>query len=336
MKYEKYQVEDFIKDEFFVAWVLATDDSAAQFWDKWLKANPEKRTAVAQAKEFVLSLHYKDQSSLSDSEYSLIFERILRDNEEQAPVRSRIDKKIIYGIAASVILLIAAFLSGITVDDSEKEVVINQLKVTTDFGQRRTIKLPDGTLVKLNAGSSIEYPEVFGNQHRSVKLRGEAYFDVVKKTNLPFIIESNDLTTEVLGTTFNIAAYPEDRAISVAVVSGKVRISNGDGALEVLDPAELGVFDKQDKSIKKGTYGPDLLAWYHGVLIFENESLPNVFTRLSKWYGVTFEFEDGLDLGGTYSGKYQNKSLKLVLEGISYTTKIKYSINQKRVSIMKE
>ncbi len=334
MKYEHYQVEDFIKDEFFVSWITESDPTANQFWEKWLKANPEKRVEVERAREFIRSVQYKQSGQLSDPEYSLMFEKLLRSSEMRSDShRRKRYPKYIYGVAASIILLITAYFHFQLSKKERQHSEVSQLRVATEFGQRKTIQLPDGTIVKLNIGSSIEYPEKFEEDLRKVRLSGEAYFDVAKTKNQPFVIQSSELMTEVLGTSFNVSAYPENDTIAVSVVSGLVKISNEAGDVELLSPSDMGIFNKNSKTINKRIYDPEVLSWYHGILIFKNEPLPKVFEKLERWYGVEFEFEEGISLEGTYSGKYQNKSLELILEGISLTAHIKYSMNQKNVSI---
>lgn len=332
MDYKQFQVQDFLADEFFVSWVLKDDYATAHFWEKWLKANPEKRADVEQAKELIRSVNYRNTSRLTDTEYSSIFEKVLRASETNQRNIYPWFEKYSFRIAASIVfILVALFLY-----QRKPETIVESPElriVKTEFGQRRTIKLPDGTMVKLNVGSSIEYPEKFENSNRKVELTGEAFFDVTEDKTKPFIIKSGDLMTEVLGTSFNLSAYPERDTITVAVVSGMVMVSSESGIEEVLSPTDLGVFNKQNKSILKKKFDDDVLAWSDGILIIENQPLPDVFNMLERWYGVEIEYAEGMTLEGTYSGRYQNKSLELVLEGISYTSHIKYIINHKKILI---
>ncbi len=332
MDYKYFQVQDFLSDEFFVSWVIDGDQAATHFWEKWLRAHPEKRIEVERAKELIKSIDYKYTDRLSDAEYSMIFERLLRADDEASLQSRRNHHKYIYGIAASIVLLIVAFFGYQELEPTATP-TMQSLQVSTEYGQRRTIKLPDGTLVKLNTGSSLEFPEKFEREVREVKLIGEAYFEVAENKSKPFIIQSGGLFTEVLGTSFNLCAYPESDSITVSVITGRVKISNKAGSHQVLSPADMGIFSKESKSISKRNFDEDILAWSKGILIIENKSLPEVFNKLEKWYGVEFEFASGIKLEGTYSGRYQNKSLELILEGISTTSHIKYSINGKKILI---
>ncbi len=332
MDYKQFQVQDFLADEFFVSWVLNEDAVSSHFWEKWLNANPEKRGDVEQAKEIIRSVNYRQTNRLSDDEYSAIFEKLIRVSQNTQSNNHSGFKKYAFRIAASIIfILVALFLY-----QREPDVIVASTDfkiVKTEFGQRRTIRLPDGSTVKLNAGSSIEYPEVFGKESRIVELFGEAYFEVTENKAQPFIIHSGGLTTEVIGTSFNLSAYPEMDSIKVAVVSGMVKISNNEGGHQVLSPTDMGVFSKQSKSILRRKFEADILAWAQGILVIENKPLPQVFDMLGRWYGVEFQIKDGVNLTGTYSGRYQNKSLELVLQGISYTSHLKYSMNNNKILI---
>ena len=333
MDYKQYKVQDFLGDEYFVSWVIDEDPAATQFWEKWLRTNSEKRLEVERAKELIKSVNYKYTDRLTDTEYSQIFERLLRADEAAASPSGYRYKRLVYGIAAAIALLIVALIGYQETYEPVEELAIQQVEVSTEFGQRKTIKLPDGSIVKLNIGSSLEFPERFDMATRTVKLTGEGYFDVAEDKSKPFIIQSGGLFTEVLGTSFNLCAYPELDSITVSVVTGRVKISNESGVHQVLSPADMGIYSRQTQSILKTKYDEDILAWYSGILIIENKPLTEVFSQLERWYGVEFEIADGVNLEGTYSGRYQNKSLELILEGISTTSHINYSIDNKKIRI---
>ncbi|CAM9971303.1 unnamed protein product, partial [Chrysoparadoxa australica] len=204
MDYKHFEVQDFLADEFFVSWVLNEDATSTHFWEKWLKANPEKRAQIEKAKELIRSVHYKHTNRLTDTEYSSMFEKVLRTSESHQIYVLGWLSKYAFRIAASVIfILVALFLY----QRNENEIPTSPdfRLAKTELGQRRTIKLSDGTMIKLNVGSSLEYPESFNQTSRRVTLVGEAYFDVAENTQKPFIIESGDLITEVIGTSFNLS-----------------------------------------------------------------------------------------------------------------------------------
>tara|TARA_Y100001972_G_scaffold128834_1_gene192031 strand:+ start:2325 stop:3332 length:1008 start_codon:yes stop_codon:yes gene_type:complete len=333
MDYKQYKIQDFLGDEYFVSWVIDGDPSATHFWEKWLRANPEKRLEVERAKELIKSVNYKHTDRLTDAEYSQIFERLLRTDGFATTRSGKGSYRYAYRIAATVVLLIVALIGYQEIQQPAEELVVQQVEISTEFGQRKTIKLPDGSVVKLNIGSSLEFPERFEGNTRTVKLTGEGYFEVAENKVKPFIIQTGGLLTEVLGTSFNLCAYTELDSITVAVVTGRVKISNESGLHQVLSPADMGIYSKQTQSIHKSKYDEDDLAWYSGTLIIENKPLPEVFRQLERWYGVEFEMAENMSLDGTYSGRYHNKSLELILEGIRTTSHINYTINNKKILI---
>lgn len=340
MDYKYFQAEDFLQNEFFLDWVLRPNPESDHFWVNWINGHPEKRKEVEVAKELVKSIHYQEYNSLKPNEYSLLMENILQHREPKRLARYiGFAFRNSFKIAAGVSLLIALFFaSGIDYSDKDTVQEVPQVSWTitsTLYGQKKTIHLPDGTKVIMNSGSTIEYPTDFSTSDtRTVKFQGEAFFDVSHNPQKPFVIESGALTTRVLGTSFNLNSFEEEEEVSVSVLSGKVEIKSETGETALLLPNEMGVFNKAKQDINQKHFDKNkLVAWTHGILLFENEDLSEIISRLEKWYGVSFVILDGVKLEGKYSGEYKRKSLELVLEGLSYTSNFNYKINQKTITI---
>lgn len=332
MNYKEYETEDFLEDEFFVEWVLNPTVETEHFWENWISANREKLKEIEEAKELICAIKYEKENQIPEKEYSSLFEIILRENHKKNNRFFIWLPKHTYRVAASVLLLLTFAFFYIWKSEPKEEVLFHT--ISTNYGQKKTITLPDGSKVKLNSGSIVSYSDKFGETKRELALDGEAYFDVSKDIEKPFIIKTHSLTTTVLGTSFSIRNYSEDNQISVAVITGKVALNDNKGNQEVLRSSDLGIFHKQDMTLEKSHFLPDeYLGWIEGYLYFNNEPLPVIFQRLEKWYGVTIVVDDGLNLPGRYSGKYQNRSLETVLEGISFTSQFEFIINDKKVKI---
>jgi ferric-dicitrate binding protein FerR (iron transport regulator) len=175
----------------------------------------------------------------------------------------------------------------------EKEVLpVAMLHVEAATGERKEVILPDSSHVWLNAGSSVDYPTAFQGGERNVGLTGEAFFDVTRDPAHPFVIRTGALRTRVVGTSFNIKAYPEDSAIAVSVVTGRVKVSSAHTSVDLL-PDQQAVYGKSgDQLIARPCPGAGALAvWKEGKLQFRNEPLHKVVRTLERRYGVSIGLE---------------------------------------------
>ena len=342
MPYEEYTELDFLEDEYFQQWVRTPDESTEHFWQNWLRNHPEKSLTVKKAKFLLESLEYGEGHKLSSKQYTSALENIIKYNRKfgvQLKSGAEIKLRKIWWAAAASMLLIALVI-GITrimiKDVPPKQGSITYIVKEVPAGVKTTIQLPDGTTVKLNSGSTIKYPEIFDANSRQVRLTGEAFFEVVKDVHRPFIVTSGNLTTEVLGTSFNVKAYGNESICKVAVVTGLVRVSKTNGNTIVVEPSSMAVLDKDKDIMDKRHYDiRSELGWKDGILVFKNTPFSDVFKQLENWYGIDIEIEHGMSFLGGYTGSYQNETLKNVLDGISYTYEFKYKITDDEVIIYK-
>ena len=204
---------------------------------------------------------------------------------------------------------------------------ISQLVIP--HGSSSRIVLNDSTVVWLNAGSSLIYPSKFGSKNREVVLFGEAFFDVAKNKDKPFIVQTTALEITVLGTRFNISAYPEDKTIQTVLETGSVAIrkinrTNRDKEI-ILKPNQLVSYDKLTKlSEVKDVNTEFYISWTYGLLTFENRDLNRVVKTIERYYDIRIQFENPLLGSIKISGKLdltQGKSEVIeYLEKVSLTT----------------
>lgn len=178
--------------------------------------------------------------------------------------------------------------------------------VTTPRGGQYQIILPDGSKVWLNAASSLKFPTVFSGKNRYVELQGEAYFEVTKNKNLPFIVKSTDQLIEVLGTHFDINNYPEEPQAKTTLLEGRVKAGSGKGAV-YLDPGQQAVVSKADSpgniKVLKDIDTEESIAWKNGNFQFENASIETVMRQMSRWYNVDIEYSGKIP-GDHFSGSF--------------------------------
>ncbi|MDN5211371.1 FecR domain-containing protein [Fulvivirgaceae bacterium BMA12] len=327
MEYEDYTEYDFLEDEFFVRWVRNYDKETNQFWQQWIQDHPEKLETVLIAKQTIQSLGYKQKHKLSREEKEDMFNHIRKKNRHvinQAP-RSRNSSVFIRVAAVLVIIMIATFsyyhLSNRENADAE---VISYISKVNPAGRKTTFKLSDGTRIKLNASSTIKYPKNFAPDSRIVYLEGEAFFEVTRDENRPFLVVTEGITTKVLGTSFYVKNDLQQKDIQVALVSGKVSVLDEGGNTIMLAPNEMVTYSHN--TIAKGSFDRDLVfGWVDNKLIFHKEDAAEVVKQLEKWYGVQFVMEKEQMFEGLFSGVFENESLENVLKGIRYGSEFSFT-----------
>lgn len=224
-------------------------------------------------------------------------------------------------------------------------------EVVSRKGSRSNIKLPDGTRVWLNADSKLTYVSDFSGPQREVTLSGEAYFDVVKDASRPFIIHTDKINIRVLGTAFNVKAYPTDAVIETALIHGKIEVTYTDRPSEkiILKPNEKLVIRKdQQTRAEPATALPKIqlnnlipigdslipeTAWMDDKLVFSNETLANIAAMLERRFDVEVEVRSTDVAAFTYTGIFEKESLAKILELLSVSQAFHYQITESRVII---
>ena len=190
-------------------------------------------------------------------------------------------------IAATLILIVAV---GITHYKSHKSNPQNQLtEITTPYGQQSSFILPDSSIVYLNAGSKLKYPKHFATNKRMVTLEGEAFFDVKHKTTQPFIIQTGKVSTTVLGTSFNVKAFPKESHIAITVKTGKVGVvfkeKNHPAIINFLLPdQQIQIDTKTGKTNKDEINAEAICDWRNYRMFFYNASLKEITSTIERTY----------------------------------------------------
>ncbi|WP_341216046.1 FecR domain-containing protein [uncultured Wocania sp.] len=204
------------------------------------------------------------------------------------------------------------------------------------YGKHFQVKLSDGTLVDLNAGSSLRYPINFIEGHdRKVFASGELYFNVAKDEAHPFIVNANDINVEVLGTQFNISSYPEDTHINTVLVEGSVSISSEQTAERtLLKPGFLASWDKNTKQMVVDEADIEMhTAWISGKIIFRHISFDNVIRKLERHYNVTI-VNNNVDIGDRYlAASFDVETIEEVFAAFKEYYGIDYSITSNIIII---
>jgi len=199
----------------------------------------------------------------------------------------------------------------------------NQMAISTPKGGQYRIKLPDGTMVWLNAATTLRYPQHFNEGERTVELEGEAYFEVKPirskqlRTPVPFLVKTHKQTVEVLGTAFNVSAYEDEESVKTTLVQGTVRVSH-----YTLEHKKTAIILKpgEQSSVQNGrgqVSEVDLMSfisWRKGVFYFNETQLTDAMNQLSRWYDVEIVYQGKIPNTYFYGEISRNKSLATVLE----------------------
>lgn len=235
------------------------------------------------------------------------------------------------GAAAAVMLVVGRFVFNAPAP-SAQPVKVSQ--VAALYGQRKMVRLEDGSVVHLNSGSRIRYPEHFRKSKREVELDGEAFFTVKRDTIRPFLVRSGRLVTQVLGTSFNIKYRQNTDNTAVSLSSGSVQVrqigGKGPGRVVQLIPGEQLIYTRQKEGFEVRPFNRDeVFSWQRGILNFRKSSLPEVVEKLENWYGVQVVMSGKIPHNKNawqYSGNYENQSLTNVLTGIAFVKKFSFRI----------
>ncbi|RKD88170.1 FecR family protein [Mangrovibacterium diazotrophicum] len=296
-------------------------------------------------------LVYEDWKSfdLPDIEFgadeNLKFNRLLDNihsklNKTQRVARTRnVSRFIGWATKAAAILFIPVLsilcytvYNQVKQPSSLADMMVDSVEVSAPVGSITTVKLSDGTTVHLNYGSKISYPRIFTGKKRELKLKGEGFFEVAHNPEKPFIVEANGLNVKVLGTKFNVQAYPGQNVVSTTLVEGKVELEHATGQgsakqLGAMKPGQHVEYFINSGKIEStiGNTGK-YIGWKDGLLMFENSDIEEVVDRLGRKFNVDFVVDDDLrDL--TYTVTFIDEPLSQILELMKEITPIRYRIS---------
>ncbi|MBC8987974.1 FecR family protein [Pedobacter sp. N36a] len=284
---------------------------------------PDKTLHVPQeqiSESGINAVHQKAMLTLADGKTITLDEVKNGEIAEQGgiTITKTKDGQLVYEVAAN--------------EGAVKENAFN--KIETPKGGQYQINLPDGTKVWLNAASSLSYPASFTGDKRAVKLIGEAYFEVAKQNGMPFIVQSKGQEVVVLGTHFNVNAYPDEEQIKTTLLEGTVKVKLVHSAASaLLKPGQQSIIDENQLDVNAVDVS-EVIAWKEGYFLFQDEDIRSMMRKIEKWYDVEVIYAANISpkkIGGRIS---RNKSLDYVLKTLSKTDKFNFKVEGRRVTVM--
>lgn len=231
----------------------------------------------------------------------------------------------------SKIIKLDGKLSYDPTNKNSREIVYNT--ISTPKGGQYQLELPDGSQVWLNATSSIHFPTSFTGTERRIEITGEAYFEIAKNPNMPFIVTVSNSEVQVLGTHFNINAYNDEDNVKTTLLEGSVRFVN-DGSVNILKPGQQAQLTKEGTTKVVSDVNVDnVVAWKNGMFDFENASIETVMRQLSRWYDVEIEYKGKTD-DLFIAEMRRNIKLSDALKALELTGKVKFDIQDKKIIVM--
>ncbi|HRP57808.1 FecR family protein, partial [Agriterribacter sp.] len=334
MNYTAFEAEDFMLDESFQNYCLGVHEEDVIFWEEWIKKNQHKSATVKQAKDLYLSFtgnHSAETFAADRKAFHLLAEEHFSNETTEGAVTIQpgfveppaAGRRWLYATAVAATVAGILFWATRNYDNSfenhrqEAQLKYNSTEVSK-AGERKSIQLPDGTKVMLNAGSTIHIAEGFNTGSRELTLVGEAFFDVVHNAESPFIIHTSAMDIKVLGTTFNVRAYPGDKTSETSLLKGSVEVTLRDNKKKkiYLRPNEKIILPNitavpaaeknklTDKDAATGNFKITGLtynktdstltevSWTENRLAFNDNSFETIAAELERWYNITISFTD--------------------------------------------
>lgn len=299
---------------------------------EWIRKNPENHKVFNILKAEYIASTFKDVPNNNSDFFFERFKNIIK--------KRKLDK---YLYAAASIFVLFLFLwnannksNNTVIQDNPQVVSTNiipeEINLITYRGDKKEIYLPDGSKIVLNAESELIYPKEFNDSIREVTLIGEAFFDIKRNVNKPFIVNTNSIKIKVLGTSFNVKSYDKDKKVETTLVTGKVELIKDKETPIVLAPSQKAVFYKKENKLEiEEVKSLEVVAWKEGKLIFKKTSLQEVVIDLERKYNVKININSQKLLNYEYTGTFDNLSIDEVLKLLTISSPIEYSIKNGKI-----
>jgi transmembrane sensor len=315
MKYNYTKIEDFLNDDSFVQWVLFKTDN--EKWNTFMNENHNKNFLIEEARQYILEIKNNEDSQTLNQQnvWNNIMIDIRGDDNGYAVVP--IWRRPIFSWAASIFLLLGIGFMAWNVYQKDYETAyyslvetIEKTNVITEVINKNdkplAVKLEDGSVITLEKNSRLSYPIHFDKDKRMVILSGEAFFDIAKSPKRPFYVYANEVITKVLGTSFRIRAYEDDKKVTVKVKTGKVSVYN-QGKLLLDDPElnalivlpnQQAIYSRQTENLNKRLVEVPMPITEDVTSAlpskFDEVSVVKIFEIIEKRYGVKLIFNESI------------------------------------------
>ncbi len=346
MPEEYRRPEDFATDDSFVNFCFNSRQEDVDFWENWLAMHPDKRHVAEMGRELVFLVSVRLPPERRQAEWEK-----LAAAAEPSPARQRGRKRWAWALTTAALALAGiVYFRGKPGAPSPQNPRVALQRYATPAGTQDSMRLPDGTLVRLNAGSQMTWHEGTGPAApREVTLSGEAFFDVAPDVAHPFLIHTRALDIRVLGTSFNVKAYPGDQTVEASLIRGSIEVAfHKDPARRIVLKPHEKIIVREDSALSAAPSGdpqsrhagdepgaftvapmrpepllegaPGETAWLDGKLVFRAEAFDGLAKQLERKYGVQIHFTDPSLLDYHFTGIFSTETLDQALHALQLTS----------------
>ncbi|HEY4285944.1 MAG TPA: FecR family protein [Puia sp.] len=356
MDISSYSTEDFVCNESFRNYCNGSDPAAVRFWKDWIAGHPEKVEPVREAQKLISILNARQGNVLEQlgqlkdgiDRFELLKAAMAGDRE--SPVAPRINWKYAAAVAAAL-LLVTSTLYLLVPRKPATSTVLSAPAAFIHSGNepRKTVVLPDGSVVILHSNTTLVLGENFGRASREITLSGEALFDIASNEGHPFIVHTSSINVEVLGTLFNVNAYPHSTYTETSLFRGKVAVSLKDHPDRriILTPSQKWVVTNMPKanapvedkkvplSVDPVNHKAKEIAWVRSRIKIEDEPLETIAAKLESWYGIPIVFTDSEVKGYRYSGTFESETVVKALEALQLSYPFNFRVEKDTIFVGK-
>jgi ferric-dicitrate binding protein FerR (iron transport regulator) len=352
-KEEKRAIVNYLTNEF------STTDS--KILNRWLEKSEGNKLIFDQFSAIWLASSHNNLSKQIDSD------KAWNDLQNRINIHNKKTRSTVWNeiLRIAAVFVIALFLGGLGYHflDKGRDIISEPLFVEyfSPLGSRSFVQLADGSKVWLNAGSTLKYQNTFGTNNREIILSGEAFFEVKKNKDLPFVVKTSEIDIIALGTKFNVKAYCEEKTIETTLIEGSVKLESTSVKLSddlFLKPNEKAVFTKKSQTVElianqkqnidqakleqvkpkleiiQSVEPEPIISWKEKRWVINNEKLGNLAVKLERRYDVNFIFDNDVLKEYAFRGTLEDETLEQIMEAIKLTAPVKYVIDKKTVYVM--
>ncbi len=310
--------------------------------ESWLRASEKNRVKLEKTKDLLnkTKTYFENKKFDSTDAWKNVHLKIHPAQSGNLQLKRTGKEVILKFYKYAAILLVVLLLGSITYISFKNKLPVQNLSVTATNQVVNDYELPDGSLVTLNRNSKLSYPQHFKKDTREVTITGEAFFDVKPNSKKPFIINAGDLQIRVVGTSFNVCAYPETETVEVVVESGKVQVThkNTDPTVKnnevFLLPGEKSILFNQSKKLEKlVNTDPNIISWKTHDLVFNEVALGEVIHCLNKVYDINIQVKEPELNNLVLTAHFDKKPVDFILNVIRLTFNLNLSGENEHFSL---
>lgn len=356
----KQETAGLLADERFINYCFGRNANDIAYWEGYLRAHPDEKEHFEELKAIVLLTSRSVKNKEVQSQLQKLKQGIhYRESITMDPVRSKYNTHV-WKVAAMISgILLTGMLTWFYFSAKQgSRVETVSLKFATEKAERKSFVLPDGSKVVLNAESHISLSDHFNEKDRVVELSGEAFFDVTHDTSRPFVVKTNNMDVQVLGTAFNVKAYDGDETSETSLIRGSVELSLKKEHKKVtLSPNEKYLLRTSDSKTNNQTAASSPLSivasgllpvrvsqkdtaivevsWTENKLVFVDEPFEALVKQLGRWYGVNIEIVDPALKNISFTASFRNEGIEDVLATLQFIKAFNYERKNNTIMIYK-